>query len=259
MEMNNLYQIKEFSIQHQLHQMLISIDGARNYYHILRGAFKEYFFSAAFADRYRPGYWGTFVHNISEENRKDIIRLLDVFKKAVFIEDALTQTFALDHHWKPGYSRGRTDIGQLFYKAKYDSDEHLHSAEPLSKHFEDFFSCHPSYLYTDFVIAVPPNKVKTFDLPGYLVEKLCTNVNLTNGQEHVKRVKETKMKDKKTRMEKIEEIRSAFEVNPTNPFKGKTVTIIDDIYQTAITLHELAITLQSVGANVQALVATKTR
>jgi predicted amidophosphoribosyltransferase len=257
--MSNTHQIKDFVVQHQPHQMFISIAGARNYYNIIRNAFKNYHFSAVFDDRLRPGYWGTFIHNIDEATREEVVCLLDIFKRTVLIEDALTQNFALDHHWKPGYNNGRTEIGELFYKSKYSSNPQP-TALTLSKHFEDFVSSHPSYLNTDYIISVPPNpnKLKSFDLPGYLVEQLCNNLNLTSGQSYVHRIKETKMKDRTTRLEKTEEIRGAFQVASANSFPGKTVTIIDDIYQTGITLHELAITLQSVGANVQALVATKT-
>ena len=45
---------------------------------------------------------------------------------------------------------------------------------------------------------------------------------------------------------------------PNISLAGKLVTIIDDIYQTGVTLHEIAMVLQSKGATVQGLVATKT-
>lgn len=66
------------------------------------------------------------------------------------------------------------------------------------------------------------------------------------------------MKDCKTVKEKSDNIRGAFRVSNEVSLQNKLVTIIDDIYQSGSTLHELGTTLQNAGAVVQGLVATKT-
>ena len=66
------------------------------------------------------------------------------------------------------------------------------------------------------------------------------------------------MKDLKTVKEKADNIRGAFQVDPRAPFKGRVLTIVDDIYESGTTMHELATTLQITGALVQGLTVTKT-
>ena len=66
------------------------------------------------------------------------------------------------------------------------------------------------------------------------------------------------MKDIETMEDKSTNIRGAFQVDVAHPFKNKTVIVIDDLYDSGATLHELANILQSVGAKVFGLVATKT-
>jgi hypothetical protein len=244
--------------------IVILVSGPRNYYSILRHAFNNHHFSRAFDDRKNRYTWGAYINDIQMEDRLKVMKLLELLTKSVCIDDALSQTFALSYHYKSTFEgTGRTDIGKLVYSAKPyhrpTSPKQMASAVALADHLEQFILSHPSYMRSDFLIAVPSSPNKSFDLPTFLARHLSNKLNIKNGQQHITRVGQSKpMKDYKSVQEKSDNIRGAFQVINTKIFEGSLVTVIDDIYESGTTLHELALTLQNAGATVQGLVATKT-
>lgn len=66
------------------------------------------------------------------------------------------------------------------------------------------------------------------------------------------------MKDLVSCQEKVDNMRGAFLVDKGAPFKNHLITLIDDIYESGVTLQELAHTLQQSGARIQGLAITKT-
>lgn len=256
-------QLHDFRMRHYPSQTLILMRGEclQRYYEIIREAFPNCSFSKLFEDKFRPDYWCTYARNLDNEGIEDVKCLLELFTNTVFIDDALSQTFALDYHMQPG--EGRTEIGQLVYQSKpYNrpvTDQHKQSALDLAGYFEEFIRQHPTYLSADFIISVPSNKRKPFDLPNFIVQELSQRLSIQSGQTYIHKIKKTTpMKDVQTIQDKIANIEGAFEVANTHPFSGKSVLIVDDIYASGMTLHELATTLQNVNAQVLGLVATKT-
>lgn len=243
---------------------VVLISGSRLYYDIIRRAFNNYHFSRAFDDNRNRYTWGAYIYDIDETNRERVIALLELFKKTVCIEDALTQTFALSYHSQSTFQGiGRTEIGELVYRAKPyhrpPSERQKQMAFKLVELFEQFIRCHPSYLRSDFLIAVPSYPEKPFDLPTFLVEQLVTKLGIQNGRNYVHKIRSSSpMKDCKTVKEKSDNIRGAFKISKEALLQNKCVTIVDDIYQSGATLHELGTVLQNTGAVVQGLVATKT-
>lgn len=256
--MSEHFQLRSFETKYYeaQSQLLVLVAGSTTYYHILRTAFSGYFFTKFFNDRYGKYDWCAFVHDIPQDDYNKVRQLLQLLQEAVFIDTALGQTFALSYHMKPFYNAGRTEIGELHYQAKYHQDKA--KALELTKHFENFILCHPSYSLSDLLIPVPFYGRKSFDLPAFLVEQLCNKLNIKSGRSLVRKVKSTKEMKNASEEEKSNIIRGAFEVVEDAAIKGKLITIIDDIYQSGNTLHELASVLQHAGATVQGLVATKT-
>ena len=224
---------------------VVLVSGSRKYYDVLRHAFYQYRFSRAFDDYRNRFEWGTYIYAIDDKERKKIVKLLTTFKECVCIDDILSQTFALSYHSYAGFEGvGKTEMGKLVYAAKpyhqTPTGKHQAKAKELAAHFIDFIECHPSYKRSDCVLAVPPSPGKSFDLPTVLVEEISTQLKIVNGSHYVRKIRETKMKDKQTLKEKTDEIQGAFDVVPNISLAGKLVTIIDDIYQTGVTLHEIA-------------------
>jgi predicted amidophosphoribosyltransferase len=188
-------------------------------------------------------------------------KLLDLFARTVCIDTALEQAFALDYHMQSG-GGGRTAVGDLVYRAKpYKKpakDTHKQAAAELAEIFVDFITCHPSYARSDFVIPVPFFGQKSYDLPAFLARQICNRLQIPSGSHLVKKVQLTKSVKDLPFEEKFNAIRDAFQVVSDTSVQGKLITLIDDIYQSGATLHELARTLQQAGARVQGLAATKT-
>ena len=237
---------------------VVLVSKHKTYLELLIDAFPNMSFSPIWPDVYNKYDWGVFVNKIRDDERESISQLLELFKNVVCITDVLSQTFALSYHMNPDYyDGGRSDIGELVYQAKYkSSQEH---ALQLVDRFEDFIRCHPNYQRTDYLIYVPYYGSRHFSLPQFVVEKLCSRLGLsTKAQQYVVKVKETKAMKDLTPEEKFENIQGCFQIHAKAPFAGKMVTIIDDLYMSGTTLHELATSMQKMGAKVQGLVATKT-
>ena len=67
------------------------------------------------------------------------------------------------------------------------------------------------------------------------------------------------MKDCETPQEKLDNVRGAFAVTPAADFAGKSVLLIDDIYQSGFTINEVGNVIGEAGASqVLGLAATKT-
>lgn len=234
-------------------QVLILMNAPAKYYHILRHAYRDV--SRIFEDYKKKFNWGMYI-NGDESVYEEIRQLLSMFEQVVAIDDALTQTFAL------GFHQGK--LANLVYRAKpYKkpvTPEHRANAAQLTEWFAKFIQRHPAYKRSDYLLAVPCTDEKKFDLPTFITDTLCRDIGFSNGRPFVRKVKQdTKpMKDLITVSDKMENIRGAFAVLPNAPFQGKLITVIDDIYQTGTTLHELASLLEQHGARVQGLVATKT-
>lgn len=259
------FQLADFEIRNAANgNIVILVSGSRKYYHILRQAFRQFRPSSAFNDRFNRYDWGFYLNNVDAIHQEKLKRLLIRFQGAVCIDDAAEQTFALSYHMKPFYEGGgQTEIGKLVYDSKpYKrpfQESHRLKAVELANRFIEFIVDHPTFYCSDYFVPVPFLGKKQFDLPDFLVEQICSKLRKQNGKNYVIKVKETvSMKDLKTLQEKRDNIHGAFKVLDESPFSGKLITLIDDIYQTGETLHELVTTLQITGARVQTLVATKT-
>lgn len=249
-------------------RLLVLIRGTPNYKPILAYAFPNLRMSRSFEDKFSRYEWGTYIDTRVADDSiyTQIERLLNLLCTHIYIQDDLTETFALDYHTKlssNGYSR--TEIGELVYQAKpYNRPQNptnIDNAKKLSQFFIEFIQTHPSYYRAELILATPPsNATKLFNLPNYLVDIISNNLGITNGQNVIQKIKKTKpMKNCLTPHEKIENVRDAFQVLNRDMIVGKNIILVDDIYQSGFTLNEISRILFEAGASsVLGLVATKT-
>jgi ATP-dependent DNA helicase RecQ len=121
-----------------------------------------------------------------------------------------------------------------------------------------FALSHPAYAAADMVISVPPsNPDKEFDLPSFLAEETAARL----GRPYAVLLKKTRvtrqMKDIESGRAKMDNIRGAFAVEGEPD--GKSVLLIDDIYEGGYSMNEAARVLFGAGAAaVLGLAATKT-
>lgn len=241
----------------------ILFSNSRKYYDILRDAFINCRFGPLWSDQRGMFDWGVHLNGANEEERQAVISLLELFRRTVCIDDALDQTFALDMHSYPSAEGGgRTPIGELVYQAKpYNrppNEQNTLHAMKLAAHFTEFIACHPSYARADFLIPVPFFGQKAFDLPTFLANQLSKQNNIKNGQNFVQKIKNTKAMKNANEEEKFNIIQGAFELLEGVSIQDQRIILIDDIYQSGNTLHELGSILKREGATVLGLVATKT-
>ncbi len=251
-------------------QVLILVTGERVYKEILARAFPTYYFTRAFEDRNRAFDWGAYIHSIDAETEPSVTTLLQRFEQHVFLADDLTECFALDFHTvlsdRGGYERSQ--VGGLVYRAKpygrRATTNNREAAQQLAGQMRDFIRDHPTYRQADVIMPAPPsNPDKPFDLPTTLVSHIQAEfVTMVDGTGWVQKTRiTTPMKDLNdaTPQEKLENIRGAFALADGVDVRGKSILLIDDIYQSGNTLSEIGRLLFTSGAkSVVALVATKT-
>lgn len=248
--------------------LVVLVAGSREYKRILSRAFPRHFLSRTFDDRYMRFEWGTYLYNAGPDTTSEITTLLDLCSRCIFLDDDLTECFALDYHTilEPigGYSR--THTGSLVYQAKpykrKPSERNFNATYKLAQRMISFIQNHPTYKRSEVVLAAPPSRLdKPFDLPSELVQHILSAYGtMVDGRGWIKKVQSTRpMKDCLTIPDKINNVRNAFAVTKDANLKGKTVLLIDDIYQSGFTMNEVGKTLFEAGAvAVLGLVATKT-
>lgn len=247
-------------------QIVVMVTGNRVYKTILARAFPRHFMSRAFEDRYGQFEWGTYIHATDDQMRSQVNTLLELCKECVFIQDDLTETYALNYHTEMTSSGGyaRTETGQLVYAAKpyarTSTDAHRANATRLAQLMVNFIRRHPSYHRSSIIIPVPAQSDKAFDLPTVLASQVARACNVSDGNALVRKTRQTlPAKDCQTIQQKVDNVRGAFEVVPAADLQGRDVVLLDDIYQSGFTLNEVGRVLFEAGAqSVFGLVATKT-
>lgn len=247
-------------------QLLVLVTGNRMYKTILTRAFPHHFMSRAFDDIYGNFEWGTYIHGADALMRQQVVALMNLCKQHVFIQDDMTETFALGYHTQTTPTGGwrYTEMRELVHGAKpYKravTAAHREQAAVLAKAYAAFITQHPSYSRASVVTAVPGRAEKLFDLPAELAGKIAALCGKIDGRQVVQKVRQTRpIKDCKTEQEKIDNVRNAFAVTPGTHLANKDVILIDDIYQSGFTLNEVGRVLFEAGAgSVFGLVATKT-
>lgn len=244
----------------------LMVRGSSRYKRVITQAFSSLKFSRDFIDRFGRYDWGIFINQASDADESNLRDFCILLQHTVFIEDDLDEDFALSFHtqYAPGGRYERTQIGELVYQANpYNLTTNIGSlekAKELAATMADFVLAHPSYVRAECLAAVPPsNPNKQFDLPTYLVQEIARLTGRPVATASIRKTRATRpMKDCRTDEEKAENIKGAF-VADASTFKGKSVILVDDIYETGASINEVYRALRAAGASpVFGLVATKT-
>jgi predicted amidophosphoribosyltransferase len=259
--------LKDFKLQKASNnQALVLFTGNQAYQAILARALNNHFVSRVFADRSGRFGWGAYVHNVDEESYQQIELLLQLFQQHIFIQDDLTETFALTFHQEMSHDGRlhRTKMGELVNQAKpYGrplTKKYYSKADELASRFINFIQQHPTYKNADLVIPVPSHPDKNFDLPTEIAHHIATTCHIETGTGYIEKIKTTRpMKDCTTPQEKIDNVRNAFAIRHGVEVKDRSVLLVDDIYHTGFTINEVGTTLfKAQVKQVLGLVATKT-
>ena len=190
-----------------------------------------------------PGFWRPVP---TEEEYCQIAEWIKAQGKRVFIRSLLPCCVALDFNLA---SEGiYTHIGRHEHEAKINRNKA--AIDSLVNIAVAEIKKMPLYRDADFIAAVPPRPDKEFDLPSCLTKKIADELaipDLTNYFRHGgnrKQLKDLSVSDKWNEMES-----ALLRFNSPAEMTDKRGILLDDKYQSGVTMHYVAKVMQEAGMN----------
>lgn len=199
----------------------------------------------------------TFLKNTSQEQLDDIGAWIDLVGQYVGIRDFLRVSFALDYTCEAGNpDNSLTKIARLRQEAKLygakdsPSTETLAAASRLAVACVKIIDQSKSYLRANAVIAVPrSDPSKKYSLPAFIAERIAQDLSLADLSECVKTTTaRQEMKDTPA-AKRLSALEGTIEVLDAEAVKGKGILIVDDLYQSGITMNYVGMLLLEAGAS----------
>ena len=181
----------------------------------------------------------------SEEEYTRIAAFVERVRDVVFLRDTLDMSIALSmHEIEPGQ---RTVLGEHEYQVKYQqgnrdtADDLASLTAELQQRLEDL----PYFKLADYVCAVPSSKLFMRDVIGNLEGFTFTDISAHVSWDN----KNGSLKNVETADEKLDMIQSwGFRMAEGIDLKDKTVLLLDDMYQSGVTMQYVAMRLKEAGA-----------
>lgn len=198
--------------------------------------------SFLFASRFGNGYYRQI---FSENEFVQVEDFLNQVKDLVFLRDTLDLSVALSmHETEPGK---RTALGEHEFRVKYRSDSTDVSAdkEALATEMQRRLEELPYFKHADFICAVPSRKPFMKEIIKSLNGFDFVDISNQMGWEN----KSGSLKDVATAEEKLDMIQAwGLRFGEDVDLNGKTVLLVDDMYQSGVTLQYIAMRMKEVGA-----------
>ncbi|MGI9440337.1 MAG: phosphoribosyltransferase family protein [Parvibaculales bacterium] len=187
------------------------------------------------------------------QNYEQIEKWIEERREIVILRSLLTASVALAIRKD---AQGVTPISQNVVAAK--SKEHTPAINNLVQASCNFLNKNPKFREVDYICAIPAETDK-YNLPRILAREISKKLGLTDITSHFCIAGE-KSKLRKQSVDKkwqaLEGARISIEMN----LQEKRVLLIDDTYQSGITMHYIAMLLQNKGAKaIYGLAMQKTR
>ncbi len=142
----------------------------------------------------------------------------------------------------------RTEIGELEYKAKYENCQT--SINQISDEVVNLIRKASVFEDAQLICVIPSSKEGELSLPQKIVQKICNEISKKNISECVKwgnPKSELKELDVSKKLETLEA--ADLVVKHIEEIKGKNIIIVDDLYQSGMTMQYVAMKLKERGAN----------
>jgi hypothetical protein len=181
-----------------------------------------------------------------ESEYKKIENFITEEYNTVFLHDTLALSIALAENMKD--SGVRTDIGELEYKAEYKQDQ---TAEIQLMNFcTETIKRLPFYNKASTLCAVPASDNLNSSIPRRITANIAKNINLKDISGCIS-WGDSKLSLKNVVKEQKWDVlcKRNLIVQPNVNIKGKDVILLDDLYQSGITIQYVAIKLQEIGAS----------
>jgi hypothetical protein len=187
---------------------------------------------------------------------EQVVRVCEIIGNYVAIRDCMALSFALDYDHCDGDPRKpHTEVGKLRSAAK-PRDGGTPTTEAYKKgvfglrdlclKFIEDIVC---YENADCIVAMPPSRSgKKYDIPRDLAKLISEQTDIENLSQHVRTIKIRKQLKGVKYVDRLDEIKDTIEVDP-KVFKGKNILLIDDVYQSGVSMNYVAMLLQQSGAD----------
>ena len=173
----------------------------------------------------------------------------------VAMRDMLALSFALDYEREGGNpSQPQTEIGALRSRAKPYGGQRVTAstaaaADQLAQRCLAFLQEMTCYKSADCVVAMPPsNPTRQYNLPHHLAAKIATSTGLEDLTSHVRTIKARDSIKAVPAASKLDALLGTIEVDP-DIFPGRQVLLVDDLYQSGISMNYCALLLRNAGAS----------
>lgn len=175
--------------------------------------------------------------------------------KYVAMKDMLALSFALDYERETGNpNRPQTEIGALRAQAKpYGSQvataQTKAAADQLVGRCLKFLNEMTCYKSSNCVVSMPPSDpTKKYNLPRHLAAGIAAELGLEDLSKHVRTIKARGSIKGVPLAQKLDTLLGTIEVD-AGVFDGKHVLLIDDLYQSGISMNYCALLLLKAGAS----------
>lgn len=190
-----------------------------------------------------------------KEAPQDVADWVETVGKYVAIQDLLAISFALDYTCQAGNPENEwTDIADQRKNAKPYGEEkattaHLKAAEQLADRCLEFLEEMTCYDPADAIIAVPPSDPnKCYNLPRELARLIANHKQLQDLSDSVFDMKQHDPIKNTSKENKLAILRQAARIKDDTEVQGRTIILIDDLYQSGTTMNYYAKLLLDVGA-----------
>lgn len=198
---------------------------------------------------------GAFVKGIGEgdENHTRLLEREAVLNKYVGMRDCLAMSFALDFERSDGDpSKPQTAIAALRSQAKpYSgsaSPRHYAAADELANQLVQFFEDMECYRLVDAIACAPPSDPsKPYHHARYLAGKVAESLSKEDASEAMTTVVPRVGLKNVSIDNKLQTLEGTVSID-SQKIHGKTIVLIDDLYQSGITANYTAMLLQEAGA-----------
>lgn len=206
----------------------------------------------------------TYFHGISAEELASVQAFIESLRPYVVIKDLTAGSMALAFRAATGASGDLevTEVGQLVRAAKPYNEpvtkDHHRAATTLAHRLCDMVKAVPLYRDVDGFVAVPCVKSKRFSLPRGFAFELARQTGKANLSEAVTKSKVTPELKNLSHAQKLDAILGSVTVDKAK-VAGKMIVVVNDLYQSGLTLNYVAEELRQAGArDVFGLAAVKT-
>lgn len=195
----------------------------------------------------------SFLKNVSDSDVEAVQDWLKTIEGYVALRDCLAISFAIDYDRVGGNpDNERTHIGNLRARAKTygkpATKDTYAAADGLIESCLQTLSNLTCYDSTTCIVAIPPSDPeKSFDLPQYLAAGISKGLGKPDKTEAVQTITDRTASKDILLEDKLSTVRGTIKVD-NDAIQDEIVLLIDDLYQSGVTMNYVAMLLLEAGA-----------